>query len=1137
MNGDRTALVDDLFHRACAVPGPQRRAFLEGACAGDAALLNEVERLIAHDERPIGFISAAERGGAAALLAVDLTRELSAPLPESVGSYRVVRHIGRGGMGIVYEAQQSNPRRTVALKVLNPGVASAGALRRFEHEAQVLGRLQHPGIAQILEAGTFDSGAGAQPFFAMELVRGEPLLAYAERRSLDVRQRLELVARTCDAVEHAHQRGIIHRDLKPTNILVTDDGQPKILDFGVARVTDAGLQTLTLRTEVGDLVGTVPYMSPEQAAGDPADLDTRSDVYALGVIAYELLAGRLPYDVCGKLVHEALRAICEDEPVPLSSVHRALRGDVETIVRKALEKDKSRRYQSAAGLAADIRRCLSDEPILARPPTVAYQLGKFARRNKALVTAAAAGLLLMLAGTAVSLWQAGVANRARADADLLAADAERRAAQSAIAAAAAALHNQEPRPALRRLQEVPEPQRHWEWRHVRAQLDGCTALLDTGGPFVGAAITPAPGSAPGSVEVVTVSRGGLVQRWDPLRAELRQTMALPTEDEIDYAAFTTDATRFITSQGPQAQRVAVWDTATGAPIGPTVEGGERAHPVISPGGRRAAAVRVGRLVALWEPVAGGVEAVRPFDVQADARSMHFCGDGSRFVAARVAGLLVYDGATAAPLRKLPLDGRGAAMSPDGRLVAVHGYQAEPRIADAATGEVLARLSGHTGGVHELAFSPDGHLIATAGLDGTRRVWDVASGRPVAVATTTEEQHSWIAFGADGSRFVTYGDSGAVRVFDARGDDSPTVLRGHGTFVYAVAFSSDGRRIVSGSWDGTMKIWDSSGGELIATIPAGEGSVTALAVSPDGRRIASAHHHGWYEPSELRLWDSDTGTLLRELPGGIGEPMSICFSPDGTLVAAGWRNAPVAIYAVEMGEPAALPGAGDEPAHAVAWTQDGTLLATSHPGGAIWIIDIEGRAPVRTLAGHDANVRRLRFSPDGRTLASASNDGSARLWDVSEGTCRAVLRRHWDEVYALAFSPDGARLATGSRDTTIHIWDVESSDDLIQLRGHSDYVYDLAFSPDGEMLVSASGDTTLRIWDTRALHERFRARARMEALRAKVAPRVVETLAGASGGGPAAAAAALRSAADLDPSSREAALQVLLRLSQGDRGPS
>ncbi|MBL8763871.1 MAG: serine/threonine protein kinase [Phycisphaerae bacterium] len=340
-----------------------------------------------------------------------------------VSRYRVEGLLGQGGMGAVYRARQAQPDRAVALKLIRPGVGDDGLIRRFLLEAEVLGRLQHAAIAQIHEAGTTDAGLGAQPYFVMELIEGVPLTRYVRERGSGLRERLELFARICDGVQHAHQKGVIHRDLKPGNILVTSDGQPKILDFGVARATDSDVQAATVQTDVGQIIGTVPYMSPEQVSGDPAELDTRSDVYALGVILYELLTGRMPYDLARRLIHEAVRIIREEEPTRLSALDRSLRGDVETIALKALEKEKNRRYQSAGDVASDVRRFLADEPISARPASAAYQLSKFARRHKGLVGGAATALLLLVAGiigTSLALTRALVAEAEagrRADAE------------------------------------------------------------------------------------------------------------------------------------------------------------------------------------------------------------------------------------------------------------------------------------------------------------------------------------------------------------------------------------------------------------------------------------------------------------------------------------------------------------------------------------------------------------------------------------------------------------------------------------------------------------------------------------------------------------------------------------------------
>lgn len=410
MTPERWQKVKELCHVVLDCEAQRRNQRLEELCRGDDRLKHDVESLLAHAatdndifdapflDKLRGSMTAGDRGFPPPVV------------PLAIGRYRVARLIGEGGMGVVYEAEQDHPRRIVALKVIRPGLANEEILRRFERESQALGRLQHPGIAQIYEAGTADAGFGPQPYFAMEFIQGKTLKAYVLAHKLETRQRLEIVARICDAVEHAHQRGLIHRDLKPSNILVDSMGQPKVLDFGVARLTDSD-ERATRHTDVGQLVGTLAYMSPEQVLADPIELDTRSDVYALGVIFYELLAGKLPYTVSNAL-YESARAIREEDPERLSSISRSYRGDIETIVAKALEKDKERRYASARALADDIRRYLADEPISARPASTVYQLQKFTRRHKALVLGVASVFGVLAVGYVARTREAARANSA-----------------------------------------------------------------------------------------------------------------------------------------------------------------------------------------------------------------------------------------------------------------------------------------------------------------------------------------------------------------------------------------------------------------------------------------------------------------------------------------------------------------------------------------------------------------------------------------------------------------------------------------------------------------------------------------------------------------------------------------------------
>jgi tetratricopeptide (TPR) repeat protein len=407
MDPKRWERVSELFQSVCEQPPDRREEFLALGCDGDDDLRREVESLLTQDISRDGPLERVAQDALAWTSAASCNQHLAL----AIGRYKIRNIVGHGGMGMVYEAEQENPHRIVALKVLRSAFAAPDLHRRFKHESEALGRLQHPGIARIYEAGAADTDLGPQPYFAMELIRGLRLLEYAQQHQLNTRQRVALMVKICEAADHAHERGIIHRDLKPGNILVDETGQPKILDFGVARFTDSDANA-TAQTSFGEVVGTLAYMSPEQILADPQNLDARSDVYSLGVLLYEFLAGRLPYEVSPQL-HQAARAIREQDPAPLSEISRDGQADLETIANKALEKDKNRRYQSAAELAADLNRFLKNEPISARPASASYQIRKLAGRHKALVVSTAVVFLVLLAGIVVSTGQAIRADRER----------------------------------------------------------------------------------------------------------------------------------------------------------------------------------------------------------------------------------------------------------------------------------------------------------------------------------------------------------------------------------------------------------------------------------------------------------------------------------------------------------------------------------------------------------------------------------------------------------------------------------------------------------------------------------------------------------------------------------------------------
>lgn len=414
----------DIFHRAAELPGDQRRTYLDEACAGNTGLRAELDALLAAHEQDGKLPDAAIIDGLSA------NSELSSAAPgERIGAYRIVRELGHGGMGAVYEAEQEPLDRRVALKLIRLGMDTRQVVARFEAERQALARMNHPNVAQVIDAGATESG---RPYFVMEYIDGEPITHYCDARRLNTAQRLDLFLDVCAGLQHAHQKGIIHRDLKPGNVLVAEEGGrpvPKIIDFGIAKATEQRSLEQTMFTQAGMLIGTPEYMSPEQAGLAEQDVDVRSDVYSLGVLLFELLVGALPFEptelrragyaeICRRIredepsrpsarlstLHGAAAALAEKRHTDTQSLLRTLRGDLDWITMRALEKDRERRYATASELAADLRRHLNDEPVIAGPPSAAYRAGKFARRHRALVVGVGVVTIAILAGLAAATW-------------------------------------------------------------------------------------------------------------------------------------------------------------------------------------------------------------------------------------------------------------------------------------------------------------------------------------------------------------------------------------------------------------------------------------------------------------------------------------------------------------------------------------------------------------------------------------------------------------------------------------------------------------------------------------------------------------------------------------------------------------
>lgn len=1150
MTEARRARVRALFDEAAELPTGERRAFLDAACPGDPSLRAEVEGLLAFDPDPT------DGETDDAFLKSPLLRSPEPPthpagppvtaLPQRIGHYRILHLLGEGGMGAVYEAEQDNPRRTVALKVIRPGFASPSMLKRFQHESQILGRLHHPGIAQVHEAGLADDG---QPFFVMEFIRGVPLDAYARHRAQTLPARLELLARVCDAVQHAHDQGVVHRDLKPANILVEESGQPKVLDFGVARATDADLLTGAGLTQTGQLLGTPNYMSPEQVTGDPAAIDHRADVYALGVILFELTAHRLPYRLENRPLAETARLILEEEPPQLGSIDPELRGDVETIVAKALEKDPARRYQAAADLAADLRRWLAHEPILARPPSALYHLRKFARRHRGLVggvLATGLALILGLVGT-ILFAVAESRQRGQAEQNLQLAEQNAREANHAksealhqtyrvcMAAAGAALQKPDVADAARYLKAAPAALRGWEWRYSSNRLDDSAAVvpLPVGGQgFLIAAPDQLLIGVLTSTELRITDLDGGKPRTVPLGPEYMRRVSVAQTRRGLRVAVWVDSTAFdlLDETGRVLCRVVRPDDKDSGPV----------SVAISPDGTRLACQTGDRyLLAVFDATSGKQTALCRGHDERVWGSYTFSPDSTRLATCssdRTAR--VWNAATGELLTTC----RGHAgavtsvnFSPDGARLLTASTDGRVGQWDARTGHPVEPLYDHHGALlNSAVYSPDGQWVASAGEDRLIRVWRARGRQDLAVLQGHTERVNEVAFDPGGRRLAsrscrfgeTDGWDGTVRVWDVDPSSSLPVLRGHFGAVQAVAYSPDGRWLASASWDKTVRLWDAATGEPCATLPH-PSMVFGLAFGPDGTWLLTGDRYS----GQLRVWDVATG---RGKAFPIHEKDALfCqlkVSPDGTRVAATMEDPQFGNHRWTVVDLATKKPLVPIKGEAFGYSPDGRWLAVREPDEkTMRLLDARTYETSARFSGHESSVTAVAFSPDSRLLATGSKDHTVRLWQIGSGECR-VLPGHTDVVYAVAFHPDGTRLASAARDGEIWLWDVVRSEEVARLPGHGGFVMTLAFSPpDGATLASGSGDGTIRLWDTAPLKTRYQARRAAAGLRPE-AERLVDRL-WSEKNDPAQVVKALQADQALGETLQHAAVRAVLRRPQ------
>jgi eukaryotic-like serine/threonine-protein kinase len=1104
MTGDAMGQAQEsagaIFGAAIDLPESQRAAFIERACAGDEQLRKRIEALVRAHHSAGAFMENPPRIPSPGIADLALTNQSG----QRIGPYKLLQEIGEGGCGVVYMAEQEHPiRRRVALKIIKQGMDTRKVIVRFEAERQALALMDHPNIARVLDAGATESG---RPFFVMELVAGERITGYCDHRRFSTAQRLELFVHVCRAVQHAHQKGIIHRDLKPSNVLVTEqDGGPvpKVIDFGIAKATgDVRLTDKTLFTAFERFVGTPAYMSPEHAGLGRLDIDTRSDIYSLGVLLYELLSGHPPFDSdefkrtpldqvlqtirekdpprpstrLTALTREELFTVAERRQVQPPKLLHLIRGDLDWIVMKALEKDRTRRYETANGLARDIERHLRHEPVVARPASPLYLLQKTIRRNKLAFVTIGTIATTLVAGILASNQEALRARRAERNTEVARqfavgearrADAAAIETQRTLAVADLSHANQliaeedgtdaipylvrilssDPanRAALTRLATlltyhswyVPTlTLKHTNWVHsvqfspdgariVTSSYDKTAQVWDarTGQPL-GLRLEHArevfsAQFSPDGQRVVTACADGKARIWDAQSSRLLAETS-KHDGEVAFAQFSPDGTRIVTASSDKSARI--WDATTGRPLaGPMKHRKPVRYASFSPNGERVVTASDDNTAMIWNAESGTALA-GPLEHEGSVLCAEFSPDGERIVTSSSdRSARIWDATTGQPMLK-PLQHLRAVdsahFSRDGRRILTASVDGFARVWDARTGELLIEPLRHPAAIWSADFSPDGQRIVTASADFIARVWDLQMSPPLNEPFRHSQELEYAEFSPDGRLIVTASDDGTARVWDAQtGQAVNDVAMIHSNAVLTAEFSPDGTRVVTASVDQTARIWHARTGRLIVELKH-DGPVCVAEFSPDGQRVltASGDH-------TAQIWDAQDGKPLTPPLRHDNLVTDARFSPDGTrVVTASWD------YTAKVWD-----------------ARTGKLI---------------------TQLRHDEAVQRARFSPDGRRVVTASADWTARLWNAQTGSAITPPLPHTDYVLWAEFSPDGSRVATAGRHGAAHLWDARTGLAAAEPLAHEQSVESARFSPDGTIVVTASTDGTARLWDAR-----------------------------------------------------------------------
>lgn len=1036
-----------IFHEAATKPLDDQAAFVDQRCAGDAELAREVLELLESSGRQISIIE----GGVELIVdaVLESHEEEAVDLPKSIGEYLILDRIGEGGMGIVYLALQREPERRVALKVLRGGLYSPGRLARFRRETRALARLQHHGIAQIYEAGIVNvAGSGKTPFFAMEFIDGVTAVEFIESRQLDTTARLELFVAICRAVAHAHESEVIHRDLKPGNIVVDGAGNPKVVDFGLARISEAGSSDHSLRTKTGQVVGTIPYMSPEQIAGDATRVDHRTDVYSLGVILYQFLTGRLPFASEETPLAEAARMIATHEAPRPSRADSSYRGDLDTIVLKALEKDIERRYATVEELADDVSRVLRHEPIKARPASALYQVRKFVRRNY--------GAALGVGGVSVGVTAIIVAINLAPTADSReTADKERGddvvkviedpeiAVDYTIhgrnlAAAAKHLDEEDQASALKYLDWSVTGARGWAWRHLRSNVMRWQAPFESGSRSILSAM-----SADGRL-VFAIARDGRYFRMseDGLVGEPIH------EGRAKYARLSGDGTRFFIHHD-DTYDLEVVEVETGARLAFFTLPGMGANIVPTAAGTRVAVTT--------------------------EKGFHY-----------------FDVDERVELFNVPFTGpttRNFEVSPNGDRVIVRTSQELLELRNGTTGELIDYVPYELGSLG-LAWSHDGKTVGFKTFPPTpMETWNVENGFTLSARIAPslnvrpKGPRCWgSSFFVDG-RYATADPGAVLRVWQAPENEPRWSAKMPGHFRRVECHVADDVVISTGlTWiqvdciDASVA-WESQ---------AAGAAVHALAVGADQDLLALASagsvriRHHEVELAEFKL-EGDT------------TPEAMAFSRDGTALdywAGGRRRLDLftgktqktagdfSQHLASLETPFGADGAtrSSSTAHYARLGRAGDVeLVACDDGGMMRSIDVRGR-PVA-----------LALSNRGDEIAIATDEAVLRIFTVTDGVELVAARMPDTEIRSLAFTPDGTRLVVGLKDGSVQVLVKSNLRRVAKWNDHDAAVEHLHFQ--GEQLVSVSAGGRIVHRDTTSPLDRRRLTWEFEAATAEVGPRI------------------------------------------------